>query len=167
MYSYLRMLRYVLEHGEERQDRTGIGTLGVFGYQERYDLRTTFPLLTTKKLHWKSIVEELLWMLRGETNVKSLQAKGVTIWDEWARANGELGPVYGFQWRHWSTDCHWETDQIAALVRSLRENPYSRRHLLTAWNPSTVDQCALPPCHVLAQFYVSNSNGLSCQLYQR
>lgn len=167
MYQYLDMLKYILAHGETRVNRTGIDTIGVFGYQARYDLRERFPLLTTKQLHWKSIVEELLWMLRGETNIRSLQAKGVTIWDEWSSPDGELGPVYGFQWRHWTTDIRWEVDQISDLISNLKSNPFSRRHILTAWNPSTVNDCALPPCHVMAQFYVNNHDELSCMMTQR
>jgi len=163
---YLDLMRHVLEHGHRKHDRTGVGTLSVFGWQMRFDLRERFPLLTTKKLHLKSIIYELLWFLRGDTNVRWLQERGVTIWDEWADENGELGPVYGHQWRHWPGRDSKEIDQIAAVVRSLRENPDSRRHIVTAWNPADVDRMALPPCHALFQFYVANGE-LSCQLYQR
>jgi len=163
---YLDLMRHVLEHGHRKHDRTGVGTLSVFGWQMRFDLRERFPLLTTKKLHLKSIIYELLWFLRGDTNVRWLQERGVTIWDEWADENGELGPVYGHQWRHWPGRDGKEIDQIAAVMRSLRENPDSRRHIVTAWNPADVDRMALPPCHALFQFYVANGE-LSCQLYQR
>jgi thymidylate synthase len=164
--AYLDLMRHVLEHGHRKTDRTGTGTLSTFGWQMRFDLRASFPLLTTKKLHWKSIVYELLWFLRGETNVRWLQERGVTIWDEWADANGELGPVYGHQWRHWPARDGGEIDQIAKLVESLRRHPDSRRHIVTAWNPADVDRMALPPCHALFQFYVAGGE-LSCQLYQR
>lgn len=169
MQQYLDMVRHILAHGEERVDRTGVGTIGIFGYQARYDLRQGFPLLTTKKLHWKSIVEELLWMLRGETNSKILEAKGVTIWKEWAREDGDLGPVYGHQWRYWNAPLTtgYGRDQLRELITQIKTQPYSRRHILTAWNPDDIEYCALPPCHVMAQFYVSNNNELSCQMYQR
>jgi thymidylate synthase len=157
----------VRDRGEERHDRTGVGTRSVFGAQARYDLRDRFPLLTTKKMHWKSVVYELLWFLRGDTNVKWLREHGVTIWDEWADADGNLGPVYGHQWRHWPAREQGEIDQIARLIESLKTNPQSRRHLVTAWNPAEVDRMALPPCHALFQFYVSTKGELSCQLYQR
>src|SRR5690606_17733429 len=163
---YLDLMRHVLEHGHRKTDRTGTGTLSVFGWQMRFDLRERFPLLTTKKLHLKSIIYELLWFLRGDTNVRWLQERGVTIWDEWADADGELGPVYGHQWRHWPGRNGEEVDQIAKLVESLRRNPDSRRHIVTAWNPADVDRMALPPCHALFQFYVADGR-LSCQLYQR
>jgi thymidylate synthase len=163
---YLDLLRHVLEHGQRKEDRTGTGTLSVFGHQMRFDLRQSFPLLTTKKLHLKSIVYELLWFLRGETNVRWLQERGVTIWDEWADEKGELGPVYGHQWRHWPSPGGGEIDQIKAVLQSLREKPDSRRHIVTAWNPAEVDRMALPPCHALFQFYVAGGE-LSCQLYQR
>ncbi|TAK52734.1 MAG: thymidylate synthase [Betaproteobacteria bacterium] len=162
---YLDLLAHVLECGARRGDRTGTGTLSVFGRQMRFALQASFPLLTTKKLHLKSIVYELLWFLRGETNVKWLQAHGVTIWDEWADADGELGPVYGHQWRHWQAPGR-SIDQIAQVVESIRRNPDSRRHLVTAWNPADVERMALPPCHALFQFYVAGGR-LSCQLYQR
>ncbi|HKY02900.1 MAG TPA: thymidylate synthase [Burkholderiales bacterium] len=163
---YLDLLRHVLEHGAPKQDRTGTGTLSVFGHQMRFDLRNSFPMLTTKKLHLKSIIYELLWFLRGETNVRWLQERGVTIWDEWADENGELGPVYGHQWRHWPKPGGGEIDQIAGVLKSLKEKPDSRRHIVSAWNPAEVDRMALPPCHALFQFYVANGE-LSCQLYQR
>jgi thymidylate synthase len=164
--AYLGLMRHVLERGTRKGDRTGTGTLSVFGWQMRFDLRERFPLLTTKKLHFKSIAYELLWFLRGETNVRWLQANGVTIWDEWADASGELGPVYGYQWRHWPGRDGGEIDQIARLVDGLKRNPDSRRHIVTAWNPADVDRMALPPCHAFFQFYVANGE-LSCQLYQR
>jgi len=149
MQTYLDLLRLVRDRGEERRDRTGVGTKSVFGAQARYDLRERFPLLTTKKVHWKSVVYELLWFLRGETNVNWLRERGVSIWDEWADANGELGPVYGYQWRHWPARDQGEIDQIARLVEGLKKNPTSRRHIVTAWNPAEVEAMALPPCHAL------------------
>ena len=163
---YLELLAEVLERGARKTDRTGTGTLSVFGRQLRFRLDPAFPLLTTKKLHLKSIVYELLWFLRGDTNVKWLQERGVTIWDEWADTRGELGPVYGYQWRHWRTPDGHEIDQIAAVVESLRRKPDSRRHIVSAWNPADVDRMALPPCHALFQFYVADGR-LSCQMYQR
>ncbi len=166
MRTYLDLLQHILDHGTDRADRTGTGTRSVFGYQMRFDLSAGFPLLTTKKLHTRSIFHELLWFLRGETNVASLQAAGVTIWDEWADEHGELGPVYGHQWRHWPTRDGGEIDQIRQLVEGIRRNPDSRRHIVTAWNPADVDRMALPPCHALFQFYVADGR-LSCQLYQR
>jgi thymidylate synthase len=168
---YLDLLRDLLDHGVKREDRTGTGTLGLFGRQMRFDLSQGFPLLTTKKLHRKSIIVELLWFLRGETNVKWLQERGVSIWDEWADERGELGPVYGKQWRSWESRDGTEVDQIANVVEAIRKNPYSRRHIVSAWNPSEVDKMALPPCHCLFQFHVapqpSGRGRLSCQLYQR
>lgn len=166
MRAYHDLLRHILDHGTDRADRTGTGTRSVFGYQMRFDLAEGFPLLTTKRLHTRSIVHELLWFLRGETNVRSLQAVGVTIWDEWAAEDGELGPVYGHQWRHWPARDGGEIDQIRQLIDGIRRNPDSRRHIVTAWNPADVDRMALPPCHALFQFYVANGR-LSCQLYQR
>ncbi len=163
---YLDLLGEVLERGARKSDRTGTGTLSVFGRQLRFALDTSFPLLTTKKLHLKSIIYELLWFLRGETNVKWLQQHGVSIWDEWADERGELGPVYGYQWRHWRTPEGREIDQIAQVIQNLRSRPDSRRHIVSAWNPADVDRMALPPCHALFQFYVANGR-LSCQLYQR
>ncbi|NWG54960.1 MAG: thymidylate synthase [Hydrogenophilaceae bacterium] len=164
--AYLALLRDILDHGIERADRTGVGTKGVFGRQMRFDLAAGFPLLTTKKLHLKSIIYELLWFLRGDTNVRWLQDRGVTIWDEWADPDGELGPVYGKQWRSWETRDGREIDQIRSVVEAIRTNPYSRRHIVSAWNPADVDQMALPPCHCLFQFHVAEGK-LSCQLYQR
>jgi len=156
----------VLQNGARKTDRTGTGTLSVFGRQLRFDIADRFPLLTTKKLHTKSILTELLWFLRGDTNVKWLQERGVTIWDEWADENGNLGPVYGYQWRHWRTPDGREIDQIHNLIGSLKTKPDSRRHIVSAWNPADVDKMALPPCHALFQFYVANGR-LSCQMYQR
>jgi thymidylate synthase len=164
--AYLGLLQDILDNGVDRDDRTGVGTRGVFGRQLRFDLSKGFPLLTTKKLHLKSIVLELLWFLRGDSNVRWLQEQGVTIWDEWADEEGELGPVYGKQWRSWETKDGRVIDQIAGVVRSIRTNPNSRRHIVSAWNPAEVDQMALPPCHCLFQFHVANGR-LSCQLYQR
>jgi len=163
---YLGLLADILANGVERPDRTGTGTLGVFGRQIRFDLAQGFPLLTTKKLHWKSVVVELLWFLRGDTNVGWLRERGVSIWDEWADEAGELGPVYGKQWRSWTAPDGRSIDQIARLVEGLRANPASRRHIVTAWNPADVDDMALPPCHCLFQFFVADG-ALSCQLYQR
>ena len=166
MQGYLDLLRHVLGRGTPKTDRTGTGTLSVFGYQTRFDLARGFPLLTTKKLHLKSIVHELLWFLRGDTNIGYLKENGVTIWDEWADADGELGPIYGYQWRSWPTPDGQHIDQIARLVEQLRHNPDSRRLLVSAWNVADIDKMALPPCHVLFQFYVADGK-LSCQLYQR
>jgi thymidylate synthase len=163
---YLDLMLTVLERGVEKRDRTGTGTLSVFGHQMRFDLEAGFPLLTTKKLHVKSIIYELLWFLRGETNVRWLREHGVTIWDEWADAAGELGPVYGAQWRSWPNPHGTAIDQIAGLVEDIRRNPDSRRLIVTAWNPADIARMALPPCHCLFQFYVADGK-LSCQLYQR
>ena len=163
---YLDLLAEVLEHGAEKSARTGTGTRSVFGRQMRFSLEDRFPLLTTKKLHLKSIVYELLWFLRGETNVRWLQERGVSIWDEWADEQGELGPVYGYQWRHWRTPDGREIDQIRDVVAAIRARPDSRRLLVSAWNPADVDRMALPPCHALFQFYVAGGR-LSCQMYQR
>jgi len=166
MKQYLDLMRHVLDYGHKKTDRTGTGTLSTFGWQMRFDLSDGFPLLTTKKVHLKSIIYELLWFLRGETNVHWLQERGVTIWDEWADANGELGPVYGSQWRSWPSADGGAIDQIAQVVNSIRTRPDSRRHIVTAWNPAEIDRMKLPPCHVLFQFYVADGR-LSCQMYQR
>ncbi len=166
MKPYLDLMRHVFEHGTQKSDRTGTGTRSVFGWQSRFDLAAGFPLLTTKKLHLRSIIHELLWFLQGDTNISYLKENGVRIWDEWADADGNLGPVYGHQWRHWKTPDGREIDQITQLVDGLRKNPDSRRHIVSAWNPSDVDRMALPPCHALFQFYVADGR-LSCQLYQR
>lgn len=163
---YLDLLRHVMENGTDRPDRTGTGTRAVFGYQMRFDLEDGFPVLTTKKLHLKSIIHELLWFLRGDTNIKYLKDHGVTIWDEWADEHGELGPVYGKQWRSWPAPDGGSIDQIANVVRMIRANPTSRRLIVSAWNPAEVDDMALPPCHCLFQFFVADGR-LSCQLYQR
>jgi len=166
MRQYLDLLADVLENGTDKADRTGTGTRSVFGRQIRMNLADGFPLLTSKRVFWKAIAYELLWFLRGETNVRWLQARGVTIWDEWADKDGNLGPVYGSQWRSWPDGQGGSIDQIAKVVEQIRRNPDSRRHLVTAWNPAEIDEMALPPCHCLFQFYVSNGK-LSCQLYQR
>ncbi len=166
MQQYLDLLDHVLTTGVRKTDRTGTGTLSVFGYQMRFDLAQGFPLLTTKKLHLKSIVYELLWLLKGDTNVRFLKDHGVSIWNEWADANGELGPVYGKQWRSWATPGGGTIDQISQVVDSLKKNPDSRRHIVTAWNPADVGQMALPPCHAFFQFYVADGK-LSCLMYQR
>ncbi len=166
MQQYLTLLRHVLEKGTKKSDRTGTGTRSVFGYQMRFDLGEGFPLVTTKKVHTKSIVHELLWFLAGDTNVRYLQENGVTIWDEWADERGELGPVYGKQWRRWRDYDGSHVDQIARLVKSLKENPDSRRHIVSAWNVPEIEDMKLPPCHTLFQFYVADGK-LSCQLYQR
>lgn len=173
MQQYLDLLNDVLTNGEERHDRTGTGTLSVFGRQARYDLRQGFPCLTTKKLHLRSIIHELLWFLKGDTNIAYLKENGVRIWDEWADENGDLGPVYGQQWRAWAKDDGSTVDQIAKLIHDLEHSPHSRRHLVSAWNVGKVEEMALPPCHLLFQFYVhepsteGGKRGLSCQLYQR
>jgi thymidylate synthase len=163
---YLDLLQHLLDKGSEKTDRTGTGTRSVFGHQMRFNLQDGFPLLTTKKLHLRSIIHELLWFLQGDTNIKYLKDNGVRIWDEWADENGNLGPVYGYQWRSWPNPDGTLTDQITKLVEGLKKNPDSRRHIVTAWNPSFIDQMALPPCHCLFQFYVADGK-LSCQLYQR
>ena len=166
MKQYLDLARRVLEEGVERTDRTGTGTICVFGHQMRFDLSQGFPLLTTKKLHLKSIIYELLWFLQGSTNVKYLQDNGVRIWNEWAKEDGELGPIYGYQWRSWPDYNGGHIDQIANVINDIKNNPYSRRHLVCAWNVAQIDEMQLPPCHILFQFYVANGR-LSCQLYQR
>ena len=166
MKQYLDLLRHVRKEGAPKYDRTGTGTLSVFGYQMRFDLSRNFPALTTKKLHFKSIIHELLWFLRGESNIQYLRDNGVTIWDEWADENGELGPVYGVQWRAWRTADGAAIDQIAGVVEQIKANPDSRRMIVSAWNPGEIDKMALAPCHAFFQFYVNNG-ALSCQLYQR
>lgn len=166
MKNYLDLLRHVLENGTQKGDRTGTGTKSVFGYQMRFDLNEGFPLVTTKKVHLKSIIHELLWFLSGDSNIKYLKENGVRIWDEWADENGDLGPVYGVQWRSWPTPDGRKIDQITRLVDGLKNNPDSRRHLVSAWNVAEVENMALPPCHTMFQFYVAD-NKLSCQLYQR
>lgn len=167
MLQYRNLLQHILEQGEQKEDRTGTGTLSVFGYQMRYDLREGFPLVTTKKLHTRSIFYELLWFLRGETNIQYLLENKVSIWNEWADEKGELGPVYGKQWRSWQTPDGRTIDQISNVIEQIKSNPHSRRMLVVAFNPSDVDQMALPPCHAFFQFYVSAQGELSCQLYQR
>ena len=166
MQQYLDMMRLVRDTGARKEDRTGTGTLSVFGHQMRFDLSAGFPLVTTKKLHMRSIIHELLWFLRGDSNIQYLHDNGVSIWDEWADENGDLGPVYGYQWRSWPNPDGTHTDQIAKLVEQIKTNPYSRRHVISAWNPSFIDEMALPPCHCLFQFHVDNGR-LNCQLYQR
>ena len=166
MKQYLDLLSHVMEHGIEKRDRTGTGTISTFGYQMRFDLSERFPVLTTKKLHLKSIIHELLWFLSGSTNVRSLQEKGVKIWNEWADAEGNLGPIYGYQWRSWPAADGRTIDQVKAVVSSLKNNPDSRRHIISAWNVGELEKMALPPCHILFQFYVADGR-LSCQLYQR
>jgi thymidylate synthase len=163
---YEDLLHDVMAHGTQKSDRTGTGTRSVFGRQMRFDLRDSFPLITTKRVHFKSVALELLWFLRGDSNVRWLQERGVSIWNEWADDDGELGPVYGVQWRSWPTPDGGSIDQIAKVIESIRTNPDSRRHIVTAWNPAEVDNMALPPCHAMFQFYVADGT-LSCQLYQR
>lgn len=166
MRQYLDLLQHILENGHEKADRTGTGTLSLFGYQMRFDLRAGFPLLTTKKLHLRSIIHELLWFLKGETNIAYLRDNNVRIWDEWADEQGELGPVYGYQWRHWTGADGEHVDQVSELIEQIRTNPDSRRLIISAWNVADVPKMALPPCHLLCQFYVVDGK-LSCQLYQR
>ena len=166
MQVYLDMLRHIMENGVDKPDRTGTGIRSVFGHQIRFDLSEGFPMVTTKKLHLKSIIHELLWFLKGDTNIAYLKENGVRIWDEWADENGDLGPVYGYQWRSWPAPNGEKIDQISKLIEAIKTNPYSRRHIVSAWNPALVDDMALPPCHSLFQFYVANGK-LSCQLYQR
>lgn len=166
MQQYLQLMQHVLDNGAKKQDRTGTGTLSVFGYQMRFDLTKGFPLVTTKKIHLKSIIHELLWFLKGDTHIGYLKENGVRIWDEWADENGNLGPVYGAQWRSWATKEGHSVDQISQVVHQIKNNPDSRRHMVSAWNVGEIDQMALPPCHILFQFYVAEGK-LSCQLYQR
>ena len=166
MQQYLDLLNHVLEHGDKKEDRTGTGTISVFGYQMRFDLSEKFPLLTTKKVHLKSVIHELLWFLKGSTNIRYLKENEVSIWDEWADENGNLGPVYGSQWRSWQTTDGRTIDQISNLINTIKNNPDSRRLIVSAWNVGEIDQMKLPPCHCFFQFYVAN-NKLSCQLYQR
>ncbi len=166
MKSYLDLLKSILETGEKREDRTGTGTLSVFGYQMRFDLSQGFPLVTTKKCHLRSIIHELLWFLKGDTNTAYLKENKVSIWDEWADEKGNLGPVYGHQWRHWASE-NKEIDQISQLIDQIKNNPASRRHIVSAWNVADIEKMALPPCHALFQFYVHADGRLSCQLYQR
>ncbi|MDC0977306.1 thymidylate synthase [Methylophilaceae bacterium] len=166
MRQYLDLLNHVLEHGNKKEDRTGTGTISVFGYQMRFDLSEKFPLLTTKKVHLKSVIHELLWFLKGSTNIRYLKENEVSIWDEWADENGNLGPVYGSQWRSWQTTDGRTIDQISNLINTIKNNPDSRRLIVSAWNVGEIDQMKLPPCHCFFQFYVAN-NKLSCQLYQR
>lgn len=166
MKQYLDLMRHVMEHGIKKEDRTGTGTVSVFGYQMRFNLNDGFPLVTTKKLHLKSIIHELLWFLKGDTNIRYLKENGVSIWDEWADADGNLGPVYGYQWRNWPTPDGRHIDQIAQVIQQLKTNPDSRRIIVSAWNVADVDSMALPPCHAFFQFYVADGK-LSCQLYQR
>lgn len=166
MKQYLDLLEHVLENGNRKEDRTGTGTISVFGYQMRFDLQKGFPLLTTKKLHLKSIIHELLWFLKGDTNTTYLNENGVKIWNEWADENGNLGNIYGYQWRSWPVNNDKSIDQISKLLNSLKNNPDSRRHIVSAWNVGDLENMALPPCHILFQFYIANGK-LSCQLYQR
>jgi thymidylate synthase len=166
MRQYLDLLESILENGTEKTDRTGTGTRSIFGHQMRFDLQSGFPLLTTKKMHQKSIIYELLWFLQGDTNIRFLQENGVRIWNEWADEKGELGPVYGSQWRSWLTTDGRQIDQISEVIQSIQQNPDSRRHIVSAWNVGEIDKMALPPCHLLFQFYVADGK-LSCQLYQR
>ena len=166
MRQYLDLLEHVMDKGTEKSDRTGTGTISVFGYQMRFNLEKGFPVLTTKKLHLRSIIHELLWFIKGETNIEYLKQNKVSIWDDWADEEGNLGPIYGYQWRKWPAGGDRQIDQISQVINSIKENPDSRRHIVNAWNVGVIDQMALPPCHVLFQFYV-NDGRLSCQLYQR
>ena len=166
MQEYHDLLTHIMENGVDKPDRTGTGIRSIFGYQMRFDLSEGFPLVTTKKVHLRSIIHELLWFLQGDTNIAYLKENGVRIWDEWADENGDLGPVYGYQWRSWPSPKGEKIDQISNLINNIKKNPYSRRHIVSAWNPAFVDEMALPPCHTLFQFYVADGK-LSCQLYQR
>jgi thymidylate synthase len=167
MQQYLNLVQKILDEGQIRSDRTGVGTIGIFGHQMRFNLNKGFPLVTTKKCHVKSIIYELLWFIAGDTNIKYLNEHGVSIWDEWADENGDLGPIYGKQWRAWQTPDGRSIDQLGNIIEAIKKNPFSRRHLLVAYNPADVDTMALPPCHSFFQFYVSTDSKLSCQLYQR
>lgn len=167
MKQYLNFLQYILDNGQSKNDRTGVGTISTFAYQMRFNLQEGFPLVTTKKIHTKSIIAELLWFLKGDTNVEFLHQHGVSIWDEWADDYGNLGPIYGRQWRSWPKPDGGHIDQISQLIHQLQHNPHSRRHIVSAWNVGELDSMQLPPCHILFQFYVSQDNRLSCQLYQR
>lgn len=166
MKQYLDLLKHILDNGIQKEDRTGTGTISIFGYQMRFDLEEGFPLLTTKKLHLKSIIYELLWFIRGDTNIRYLKKHGVSIWDEWADENGDLGPIYGYQWRSWPSYDGGHIDQLSYVIDEINKNPHSRRHIVSAWNVADIGKMALPPCHCLFQFYVANDR-LSCQLYQR
>ena len=166
MKQYLDLLNHIIENGAEKNDRTGVGTLSTFGYQTRFDLSKGFPLITTKKIHLKSVIYELLWFINGDSNIDFLNSNGVSIWDEWADASGNLGRIYGVQWRSWKKNDNSHVDQLKNLIESLKNNPNSRRHIVSAWNVGEIDEMALPPCHCLFQFYLAN-NKLSCQLYQR
>lgn len=165
MKQYHDLLEYIFQHGKDKNDRTGTGTRSIFGYQLRFDISTYFPLITTKKIHFPSVIHELLWFLKGESNINYLKQNNITIWDEWANENGELGPIYGVQWRNWNSK-EGAIDQISSLIDQIKKNPDSRRHIVSAWNVADIDQMALPPCHVMFQFYVSEKN-LSCHMYQR
>jgi thymidylate synthase len=167
MQNYLQLLKDVLENGEKRQDRTGVGTIGLFGAQLRFDLQKNFPIITTKFVNMKAVIHELLWFISGNTNIEYLRDNGVNIWNEWADTDGNLGRVYGAQWRSWKAPDGKVVDQLANVVNQIGQNPYSRRHIVSAWNPGEINQMALPPCHAFFQFYVSSDGGLSCQLYQR
>lgn len=166
-YQYLELMKFIIENAELRQDRTGVGTLGIFGSQLKFDLRNSFPLLTTKSVHFKSIVHELLWFISGSSNIAYLKENKVRIWDQWADENGELGPVYGVQWRNWTRPDGSKVDQLSILIDALKNNPMSRRHILSAWNAGELHKMALPPCHCFAQWHVNTKSELSCQLYQR
>ena len=167
MQTYLNFLQHIIEHGQKTPDRTGVGTISVFGYDMKFNLREHFPCLTTKKIHMKSVIHELLWFIQGSTNIHYLEEHGVRIWNEWADENGELGPVYGRQWRAWPTDSGEHIDQLSNLIENIKKNPYSRRHIINAWNVACIDKMALPPCHTMFQFHVNANQELSCKLTQR